>query len=272
MKLSQLLKIANSLQRQAGVNDPYIFKAVFMAGGPGSGKSFIADQLFQGMGVKFLNSDKAFEYLLKKRSLSFDINPDNPEEYAKQMEAREWAKQLTDITNVNWVNGMLGMVLDGTGAKYEKIKGARAGLEAIGYDTAMVFVNTSLEVAHERNKARERTVPDSVVEEDWHAVQNNMGKFQNLFSTSNFLVVDNSKSLNSSELAKLGMTLRKAAMKLLNRPIQNPIGRATVEFLKKTKGKTLLDAKDFIVEHAASTKRLAAFVCYHGRRWYQACK
>ena len=85
MKLSEI-----SMYRtvQAGINDPHIFKAIFLAGGPGSGKSFIAKQMFGGQGLKFLNSDAAFEYLLKKRSLSFDLNPDDEETYAKQMKAR----------------------------------------------------------------------------------------------------------------------------------------------------------------------------------------
>ena len=29
-----------------GVNDPGIFKAVFLAGGPGSGKSFVGSEIF----------------------------------------------------------------------------------------------------------------------------------------------------------------------------------------------------------------------------------
>jgi cytidylate kinase len=232
--------------RQGGINDPYIFKAVFMAGGPGSGKSFIATQLFAGMGVKFLNSDTSFEYLLRKRSLSFDIDQKNVEEYAKQMEAREWAKHLTNASQVHWLNGMLGLVLDGTGADFDRIKGVRAGLVAMGYDTSMAFVNTTLDVALQRNKERERTVDEEIVKESWQSVQNNMGKFQNLFGVGNFLVVDNSTKLSPQETQKLGMTLRKAAMKLLDKPLKNPIGKATVEFLRATGGKTLEDAKDFI--------------------------
>ena len=66
---------------QEGVNDPSILKAFFMAGGPGSGKSYVASELFAlpkddemasvsyDNGLKLVNSDKAFELLLKKAGI-----------------------------------------------------------------------------------------------------------------------------------------------------------------------------------------------------------
>ena len=50
---------------EEGVNDPYIFKAVFLAGGPGSGKSFINNKLMKQFGgMRTINSDNAFEALM----------------------------------------------------------------------------------------------------------------------------------------------------------------------------------------------------------------
>ena len=52
---------------EEGVNDPAIFKAVFLAGGPGSGKSFMVGQTgLTGLGFKIVNSDTAFETAIKK--------------------------------------------------------------------------------------------------------------------------------------------------------------------------------------------------------------
>ena len=51
---------------QEGLYDPNIFKAFFLAGGPGSGKSYVAGRTTGGTGLKSVNSDEAFEYLLKK--------------------------------------------------------------------------------------------------------------------------------------------------------------------------------------------------------------
>ena len=57
-----------------GIQDKGILKAVFMAGGPGSGKSYVAGQIFgipkkvnvSYSGLKSVNSDTEFEFLLKK--------------------------------------------------------------------------------------------------------------------------------------------------------------------------------------------------------------
>ncbi|MDP7365886.1 MAG: hypothetical protein QGH83_01295, partial [Candidatus Pacebacteria bacterium] len=59
-----------------GVYDPNIFKAVFMAGGPGSGKSFIAGKTTGGLGLKIINSDAPFERYLKQEGLSLKM-PDS---------------------------------------------------------------------------------------------------------------------------------------------------------------------------------------------------
>ena len=48
-----------------GVYDPNIFKAIFLEGGPGSGKSFVAGKAMCGLGLKIINSDDAFEKYLK---------------------------------------------------------------------------------------------------------------------------------------------------------------------------------------------------------------
>ena len=62
-----------------GINDPNIFKAVFMAGGPGSGKSYMARQLLGGSGLKVVNTDDALEYLMTKHGLDTKM-PDSEKE------------------------------------------------------------------------------------------------------------------------------------------------------------------------------------------------
>ena len=89
-----------------------------------------------------------------------------------------------------WVDGRLGMIIDGTGKDYDKIKAASEGLKGLGYDTLMIFVNTSLDVALERNEKRPRKLPEPLVVKSWNNVQKNIGKFQNLFR-DRFIIVDN---------------------------------------------------------------------------------
>ena len=65
-----------------GVNDPGIFKAVFLAGGPGSGKTYVAKQLFgipdkfniSMSGLKMVNSDKELKHLLNKYGFGTDLD------------------------------------------------------------------------------------------------------------------------------------------------------------------------------------------------------
>ena len=95
----------------------------------------------------------------------------------------------------------------------------------------MVFVNTSLEVAKERNLKRDRVLPDDLLEKSWKDVQNNMGKFQNLFG-GNFRIVDN------TVYRPIAKEVQKAVNKFVRKPVYNPIGKKwiqTARALKKSK-------------------------------------
>ena len=50
------------------------------------------------------------------------------------------------------------MVIDGTGRDYDKIANQKAILQQLGYDCYMIFVNTSLDVALERNQRLSETI------------------------------------------------------------------------------------------------------------------
>ena len=68
--------VALTRELEEGVNDPAIFKAVFLAGGPGSGKSFIVGKTgLTALGFKVVNSDDAFEKAMTKAGLEMD--PEN---------------------------------------------------------------------------------------------------------------------------------------------------------------------------------------------------
>jgi hypothetical protein len=56
-----------------GVYDAGIFKAFFLAGGPGSGKTFVTRGAFGGTGLKLVNSDASFQRGLKKANLSTNL-------------------------------------------------------------------------------------------------------------------------------------------------------------------------------------------------------
>ena len=175
---------------QEGLNDPNIFKAFFLAGGPGSGKSYVVRKTTGGSGLQVVNSDDAFERYLKDAGLSKKMPAS--EEEPRDVE-RKRAKKVTSARKGNYVDGRLGLIIDGTGKDYDKIAKQSIQLKQLGYDTHMIFVNTSLDTALERNSKRSRTVPESVAVKSWKEVQSNIGKFSQHFR-QNFVVVDNNDS------------------------------------------------------------------------------
>ena len=243
-----------------GVFDKGILKAVFMAGGPGSGKSYVAGQIFgipkkvnvSMSGLKSVNSDTEFEFLLKKYGfetfgtgkLDIDKWPDEVfdmiaggDEDSEAMTLRKKAKLMTKDRKEKYMEGRLGMIIDGTGHNYAKLKKEKDQLTKMGYDCYMVFVNTSLKVAKQRNKERERRLPENILEKSWKDVQNNLGKFQGLFGR-NFAVVDNSKFLSPEDAQKkFGMITKKYISKFINKPVKNPKGKKWVKHNLILKGK-----------------------------------
>ena len=210
-------------QLQEGLYDPNIFKAFFMAGGPGSGKSYVVRKSTGGTGLKIVNSDEAFERLLKQAGLSLKM-PDD--ELIPRDKIRDKAKVLTGKRRDNYVEGRLGLVIDGTGKDYGKITKQASDLKQIGYDVYMIFVNTSLDVALANNKKRARTLKDNIVKDSWNAVQKNMGKFQRYFGGTNFIIVDNNEV---DKDGKLFDACFKRVKGLLSKKVTNPLAKRWIE-------------------------------------------
>ena len=248
IKLSELL--------HEGYKDPGIFKAVFLAGGPGSGKTYIAKGLFgipekvnvSQSGLKMVNSDKELKFLLNK--YGFGTNLDAlPDEVFQNLTGdgpdssglRQFAKDLTAERRRLYQNGRLGMIIDGTGDDYQKIAREKKELEEIGYDCYMIFVNTTLEVALERNENRDRFLPKSIVSDSHKEVNRNIGAFQGLFGSSNFMIVDNNQYKSESEAKKrFKMLVKQGLSTFLKKPITSEKAKSWIrkqKILDKSKGR-----------------------------------
>jgi ABC-type dipeptide/oligopeptide/nickel transport system ATPase component len=251
-----------------GVDDPGILKCIFLAGGPGSGKSYTAKEIFgvgktstssvSAGGLKLVNSDTAFEKGLKDNGIDMKLlgkyEKENPEMWNfiagedNPKSIRNQAKKITKQQQAFYEAGRLGMIIDGTGDEVMKIKEKKKHAEDLGYDCYMVFVNTSLEVAQERNATRERTLSPERVTQIWKACQNNLGAFQSMFS-GNFIIVDNTeykkyqskfKNKQSGEIkivdTTIAQNIQKAIDAFLRKPLYNQIGKKwiqTARMLKK---------------------------------------
>ncbi len=177
-----------------GVYDPSIFKAFFLGGGPGSGKSWVSARALSGMGLKVINSDNAFVSKLKREKLTLDFAAHDEKEIIARDKIRSRSKQIAGMQLGTALEGRLGLIIDSTARDVEKISSQAANLRKIGYDIHMVFVNTSLDVALERNRNRPRRLPDAIIIDSHRQIQKNMGRLQRIFGGGNFLVVDNNKS------------------------------------------------------------------------------
>jgi predicted kinase len=255
-----------------GVDDPGILKCIFLAGGPGSGKSYTAKEIFgvgktsissvSAGGLKLVNSDTAFEKGLKDNGIDmkllgkyekedpkmwdFIAGEDNPKSIRNQ------AKKITKQQQAFYEAGRLGMIIDGTGDEVIKIKDKKAHAEKLGYDCYMIFVNTSLEVAQERNASRDRTLSPERVTQIWKACQNNLGAFQSMFG-GNFIIVDNTEYKKYQSKAKdkktgeikivdtaIAQNIQKSINAFLRKPIYNQIGKKWIQTARMLKNANII--------------------------------
>ena len=181
-----------------GVHDKAIFKAVFLAGGPGSGKDYVLDNTLAGHGLTEINSDKALEYLMDKKGL--DKTMPASEKIERDV-TRGKAKSVTELRERLALHGRNGVIINGTGDDAEKIKRIKGRLEELGYDTSMIMVNTRDEVSAMRNVERGqrggRTVPETIRKEKWQSVQNARVDLGKLFGDK-YIEFDNSEDLRSA--------------------------------------------------------------------------
>jgi hypothetical protein len=211
-----------------GVHDKSIFKAVFLSGGPGSGKDYVLDNTLSGHGLTELNSDKALEFLMDKKGLDKTMPPSERE---IRDVVRGKAKSITELRQRLAILGRNGLIINGTGDDVEKIKKIKERLEEIGYDTSMVSVVTDDEVSRQRNIERGqrggRTVPEEIRKQKWDDVSAARPKFAEMFG-NNYVEFDNSQDLRQAppEVVKQKkdemLQIFKSVKEFTSTPPQNP--------------------------------------------------
>jgi len=208
---------------QEGVYDPNIFKAFFLAGGPGSGKSYVVKRTTGGLGMRVVNSDDAFEKLVKAAGMTMKMDTKKGREQETDRDKlRDVAKRVTKLRQQNYIEGRLGLIIDGTARDFSKLEAEMRALQQLGYENYMIFVNTSLDVALQRNQDRPRTLPEKIVVQSWKNVQSNIGRFSNLFK-ENFIIVDNNDPNEPPHLEVF-----KRVQKLAKKKVTNGIAKAWI--------------------------------------------
>ncbi len=224
-----------------GVYDPGILKAVFLAGGPGAGKSVVIQQIFgtirkdkksiahslSATGLKVLSSDVIFEKMLKE----LGIDPKNLHTLTQQQfknltvgdeSVRAKAKNLLNKIQKHYVDGRLGIIYDGTGQNLNKINRQKELAEQLGYDTYMIFVDTSLNTTIDRNNKRKRQLPRNIVVDLWYKANKNKITNKKLFG-KNFI------SVNNDQTGSLSKDITNKVKNIITTPVKNPIGKMWIK-------------------------------------------
>jgi dephospho-CoA kinase len=241
-----------------GVHDKGIFKAVFLAGGPGSGKDYVLSNTLDGHGLTEINSDKALEYLMDKNQLDKRMPK---KENDKREIIRGRAKSITDIRERLALEGRNGVIINGTGDDYDKIASIKQKLEKLGYETKMIMVNTADEVSRDRNVERGqrggRTVPEDVRKQKWDSVQASRAQLAQLFK-SNYVEFDNSTDLRNTddETRKAKQDemgeIFKDVQKFISKPPKNDVAKEWIASELEKKDKTPLLRANEAMPHAES--------------------
>ena len=156
--------------------DRGMFKALFLVGGPGSGKDVIIHEAVAEKNAVEINANKAYDFLMDKKKLSEDSKDGQ----------------------FNAIKNRSALIINGASDDRAKIASIKEELEELGYTSMMVFVNTTNEVSQIRNNQHSRIISEQIRNEKWLRSQDNLDYFYESFDY--FLEFDNSINLQSSDL------------------------------------------------------------------------
>jgi len=127
-------------------------QAIFMMGGPGSGKGYVCSKLYGDSGIQVLDCDS-----IKAEHPDYDPKDPAP--------LHEWsAMELKRRFKTTVANGE-DFIYDGTGSNAEKYAAMIKECQEMGFETTLVYVQCSLPTALKRNASRTRVVPEWIVRE-----------------------------------------------------------------------------------------------------------
>lgn len=209
------------------IQDKGIFKAIFIIGIPGAGKSYTAEKLKGGVEPRIVNTDKASEYLAGRKGMELTSE-------TWKLFFSDDARRITKGALLNYANGMLPLFIDGTSNDASNILHRAGILESLGYDVGMVFIDTPLDTAMRRAELRAkkigRTVDPEFIENVHQSAEENRKYFQSKFGF--FITVKNDDNELTDEA--LNAAFKKTASFFTSK-VENPVGQRYIKTLKDNK-------------------------------------
>lgn len=212
--------------------DKGIFKAVFMAGTPGAGKTYTMKKVSDGsLSPRVVNTDKMYEFLAKSKNIDIGKGSDK--------DSLRWvldkSKELTKAQLAMYLNSMLPLFVDGTSSNINNLLHRIGILEFFGYDVGMVWVDTDIDVAIERAAKRDRHVPEEVIHRIYDAADENKQYYKGKFNF--FHEIKNGHG--ELDNAAVEEAFRKVKG-FFTADIKNPIGKRNLKTLEDSGKKYLI--------------------------------
>tara|TARA_R110002020_G_scaffold258332_2_gene472092 strand:- start:1549 stop:2481 length:933 start_codon:yes stop_codon:yes gene_type:complete len=170
---------------------------IVVAGGPGAGKSFVSRNLIDLPGIKEFNVDNYRVHLAKKLwGDEWEANISTPEGYEEILSKSFTTSDPRNVT-VRFLKQFLqqdrkelpNVVFDAGGGQKQVMEDVWRLANENGYETTLIYVKTSLGVAHERNQKRSRSLPPEMVTNYHQLVSDNIGnmmdKFDHVWAVNN---------------------------------------------------------------------------------------
>jgi len=213
------------------INDKGIFKALFVAGYPGSGKTTLIRKVHDGSyPVMMVNSDIWTEYYLRfDRTAWSDIGP---------------LVRQHSLSNVYFhLNSLLPIYVDSTGSSPVLFKQRVDILKALGYDMKMILIDVELETSKERAKRRGemggRKVDENYIEMAHNQINKDRGMYRSYIP--DFKTVKNNEGdMTPAILNKIS----NEVFSFFSSPIKNDQGKKIVDFMRKKGYKYYQDIPD----------------------------
>jgi predicted kinase len=159
-------ELFNDVRKGMGLHEDVnrgMFKAIFITGGPGSGKDIIIREGIAEQRAVELSTVQAFDYLMDKKKLS-----ESSKDFRREA-----------------IRNRSPLIINGSADNIDAIHTIKEELEELGYSTMMIYVDTLNEVSRERNLGLKRMISESVRQEKWNKAQVNKVKFHEMFDDFN---------------------------------------------------------------------------------------